>query len=333
MERPVCRPILSSIPLLNHDSGLSHSSPESLQTRDLNNSTSSTMPTITDFPQPSLSGCCYDFDNHDPQSLTTPKIFPTWQDFEATSNPYHLPIQPHNAYEYLTEGYSPSPERYVAGREATSPWTEAELHKATPSAFMHTTRDAHQYYMGTQSFRDRDSHWNTQKYRSQPVDYPTPQSNLSLSPPQHARGSFGLCDFDSTGRSDRYANTSELAASQRLFGDIPTPERSYTQQLRVSPPDEARSPYELEERGQQSIDESEESDEDGSVNCEPYAQLIFRALKGAPGYRMVLKDIYRWFENNTDKARKSSKGWQNSIRHNLSMNGVRLPFLHHEDHT
>ncbi len=67
----------------------------------------------------------------------------------------------------------------------------------------------------------------------------------------------------------------------------------------------------------------EESDGDGSPNSEPYAQLIFRALKSAPGHRMVLKEIYEWFAKNTDKAKtSSSKGWQNSIRHNLSMNGV-----------
>lgn len=67
-----------------------------------------------------------------------------------------------------------------------------------------------------------------------------------------------------------------------------------------------------------------ESDADPSENAEPYAQLIYRALRDAPGYGMVLKDIYDWFEKNTDKAKNPlSKGWQNSIRHNLSMNGVR----------
>lgn len=67
-----------------------------------------------------------------------------------------------------------------------------------------------------------------------------------------------------------------------------------------------------------------ESDPDPSENAEPYAQLIYRALREAPGYGMVLKDIYDWFEKNTDKAKNPlSKGWQNSIRHNLSMNGVR----------
>ena len=55
---------------------------------------------------------------------------------------------------------------------------------------------------------------------------------------------------------------------------------------------------------------------------EPYATLIFKALRSAPGNRMILKEIYKWFENNTDKNKNGTKGWQNSIRHNLSMNAV-----------
>ena len=57
---------------------------------------------------------------------------------------------------------------------------------------------------------------------------------------------------------------------------------------------------------------------------QPYAQLIYQALMNAPDHTMILRDIYDWFKNNTDKAKESgTKGWQNSIRHNLSMNGVR----------
>ena len=71
------------------------------------------------------------------------------------------------------------------------------------------------------------------------------------------------------------------------------------------------------------IHQPNDDDLDGELNSEPYAQLIYRALKSAPEHRMVLKEIYEWFEKNTDKANDgSSKGWQNSIRHNLSMNGV-----------
>jgi len=56
---------------------------------------------------------------------------------------------------------------------------------------------------------------------------------------------------------------------------------------------------------------------------EPYAQRIYRCLKEAPNHTMVLKDIYKWFTENTDKGKDPNvKGWQNSIRHNLSMNKV-----------
>lgn len=56
---------------------------------------------------------------------------------------------------------------------------------------------------------------------------------------------------------------------------------------------------------------------------EPYAQRIFRCLKETPNHTMVLKDIYKWFKDNTEKGQDpNQKGWQNSIRHNLSMNKV-----------
>ena len=68
----------------------------------------------------------------------------------------------------------------------------------------------------------------------------------------------------------------------------------------------------------------EESDEEKATASEPYAQLIYRALMSVPEHKMVLREIYEWFEKNTDKASSSTKGWQNSIRHNLSMNGVSI---------
>ncbi|KAF7520735.1 hypothetical protein PCG10_008956 [Penicillium crustosum] len=53
----------------------------------------------------------------------------------------------------------------------------------------------------------------------------------------------------------------------------------------------------------------------------PYSVLIYQALKEAPGNKLQLQNIYSWFEANTDKGGDpSAKGWQNSIRHNLSMN-------------
>lgn len=60
----------------------------------------------------------------------------------------------------------------------------------------------------------------------------------------------------------------------------------------------------------------------------PYAQLIFDCLYQAEGHCMVLRDIYDWFKTKTSKGSDpNAKGWQNSIRHNLSMNRVRVRFV------
>ena len=71
---------------------------------------------------------------------------------------------------------------------------------------------------------------------------------------------------------------------------------------------------------------------DGSHACDttrensnnvPYNQLLWQCLMGMHGYEAQLKDIYSWFEQHTEKAKDPrQKGWQNSIRHNLSMNEV-----------
>jgi hypothetical protein len=53
----------------------------------------------------------------------------------------------------------------------------------------------------------------------------------------------------------------------------------------------------------------------------PYAQLLYQALKNAPGKTMKLCEIYDWFRNN---IKKEDIGWENSIRSNLSMNAARL---------
>lgn len=58
----------------------------------------------------------------------------------------------------------------------------------------------------------------------------------------------------------------------------------------------------------------------------PYSSLIYQALLTGEGGQMPLQEIYAWFERNTNKGKdQACKGWQNSIRHNLSMNAVRAP--------
>ena len=78
--------------------------------------------------------------------------------------------------------------------------------------------------------------------------------------------------------------------------------------------------------GFEHILDREPPDEDDASGDKPYAQLIYDALLQAPSHRMMLREIYDWFQRNTKKVHdSSSNGWQNSIRHNLSMNQACLP--------
>ncbi|KAL3429146.1 hypothetical protein BDV09DRAFT_200891 [Aspergillus tetrazonus] len=66
------------------------------------------------------------------------------------------------------------------------------------------------------------------------------------------------------------------------------------------------------------------ANKEGGIHADlPYSQLIYKALSAAPGNKLPLQGIYSWFEKNTAKGKdRSSNGWQNSIRYNLSMNAA-----------
>jgi hypothetical protein len=110
----------------------------------------------------------------------------------------------------------------------------------------------------------------------------------------------------------------------------------YGSHIKVDNPNGYQSPYSDLPRASTPHDDSSlhphelVTGEGGVIDKEqPYAQLIYQALLNAPNKTMILRDIYEWFKNNTDKASASeTKGWQNSIRHNLSMNGVCLSLTH-----
>ncbi|KAJ2962354.1 hypothetical protein NQZ79_g2517 [Umbelopsis isabellina] len=51
-----------------------------------------------------------------------------------------------------------------------------------------------------------------------------------------------------------------------------------------------------------------------------YATLIAHAILSSPDGKLTLSDIYRWISENYPYYALGSHGWQNSIRHNLSLN-------------
>jgi hypothetical protein len=64
--------------------------------------------------------------------------------------------------------------------------------------------------------------------------------------------------------------------------------------------------------------------QDISEKIPPYATIIYEALMSVPERKMVLADIYNYFRRKYPGRAARDEGWKNSIRHNLSMNGVGL---------
>ncbi|KAJ5984441.1 hypothetical protein N7481_006540 [Penicillium waksmanii] len=130
----------------------------------------------------------------------------------------------------------------------------------------------------------------------------TESSKENVRPEDSLNGSFA--DFPEP------SYDSKLPMKRTLMDAAPLKERSVKKQKREDAPlHHLPEPHDMPP-----------IEDDGTKPPYSYATLIGMSILRAPNRRLTLAQIYKWISDTFSYYKHSDPGWQNSIRHNLSLN-------------
>lgn len=146
----------------------------------------------------------------------------------------------------------------------------------------------------------------------EPWSAPPTYNHLSLLPQHMAPTTMGAYE-------DHFCNHTPPPAHHLMAG--PSPMLSQGSPHDPDFMDEDWSQQDVQQQWPDSSGSDELIDGDAADPC--YAQLLYRCLKEAPEHMLSLRELYDWVKEHSQKAKDpKNRGWQNSVRHNLSMNAV-----------
>ncbi|CBY00808.1 hypothetical protein IAQ61_011718 [Plenodomus lingam] len=166
--------------------------------------------------------------------------------------------------------------------------------------------------------------------QSFPTDAPTKKAPSSLEAQNAADIHFGTslssqadkenaCTYSEPAAMNTPSASSEpsvprkLEVKQQSMDTAPLRDRSKKQKVKEVKLEESDGPL-------PDPDQMPDVEDDGKKPAFSYAQLIGMAILRAPTRRLTLAQIYKWISDTFAFYRNSQEtGWQNSIRHNLSL--------------